>query len=109
MAMASPSIERITTLSRQISEKSKVLTDYLSSKGLDAASFDANGLEDFPLSPDDEEPFKTRIELAALTKELYDICVGPKENMRYLAWDVSRRAVRATMQCPSLTTLSPRA
>lgn len=108
MAMASPSIERITTLSQQISEKSKVLTGYLSSKGLDAASFDVNGLEDFPISPDDEEASKARFELAALTKELYDISVGPKESLRYLAWYVSRRAVRA-MQRPSLTTLSPRA
>lgn len=84
----SSSIERITTLSQQISEKSKVLTDYLVSKGLDAASFDVNGLDDFPISPNDHEAFKARFELVALTKELHDISVGPKENLRYLAWDV---------------------
>lgn len=89
--MSSPSIQRITTLSQQISENSKLLTDYLTSKGLDAASFDVNGLEDFPISPNDAEAFKARFELVALTKELHDISVGPKEHLRYLAWDVSSR------------------
>lgn len=86
--MTPPSIERITTLSQKISEKSKILTDYLTSKGLDAASFDVNGLDDFPISPDAQEVFTARFELVALTKELHDISVGPKENLRYLAWDV---------------------
>lgn len=86
--MASPSINHITTLSQQILEKSKILTDYLTYNGLDAASFDVNGLEDFPISPDNQDVFKARFELVALTKELHDISVGPKESLRYLAWDV---------------------
>lgn len=82
------SIERMTALATEISEKTKIVADYLSSKGLDAASFDANGLAEFPIPPEDEIPSKARLELAAATKELHDISLGPKEGLRYLAWDV---------------------
>ena len=87
--MAAASVQRMTTLSQEIADKTKIITDYLSSKGLEAASFDVNGLAAFPIPPEDEEPYKARLELVALTKELHDIAVGPKEGLRYLAWDVS--------------------
>ena len=79
----------MTALSRDISEKTKIITDYLTAKALDAASFDVNGLAEFPIPPEDEEPYKARLDLIALTKELHDTAVGPKEGLRYLAWDVS--------------------
>ncbi|GJN86694.1 hypothetical protein PLIIFM63780_010275 [Purpureocillium lilacinum] len=81
------SVERMATLAREIAEKTKIITDYLSSNGLEAASFDVNGLAEFPISPKDEEPYQARLELISLTKELHDISVGPKEGLRYLAWD----------------------
>lgn len=83
------SLERITSLSNEISKNSKILTDYLSAKGLEAASFDVGGLDAFPINPNNEEIFKARLDLIAATKELYDISLGPKESLRYLAWDVS--------------------
>jgi hypothetical protein len=83
------SLKRITELSDEISKNSKVLTDYLFSKGLEAASFDVDGLDDFPISPADEEPYKARLNIIAATKELHDLSLGPKEGLRYLAWDVS--------------------
>ncbi|KAJ2892177.1 uncharacterized protein MKZ38_010173 [Zalerion maritima] len=81
------SIQRITSLSEEISGKTKIITDYLSSKGLEAASFDVNGLSEYPIPPQDEIPFKARLELIAATKELHDLALGPKEGLRYLAWD----------------------
>jgi len=87
--MAPATVERMTALSRDISEKTKIITDYLTAKGLDAASFDVNGLAEFPISPEDEGPYKARLDLIELTKELHDTAVGPKEGLRYLAWDVS--------------------
>ncbi|KAB5518887.1 O-methyltransferase-domain-containing protein [Coniochaeta sp. 2T2.1] len=81
------SIKRMTELAQEITEKTKVVTDYLTSRGLEAASLDAGGLAEFPISPEDEVPFKARLELVAATKELYDISLGPKEGLRYLAWD----------------------
>lgn len=79
----------MTQLSNDIAKNSKIITDYLSSKGLEAASFDVNGLDEFPIAPSDEVPFKARLELIAATKELHDVALGPKEGLRYLAWDVS--------------------
>ena len=82
------SVDRMTTLAREVSEKTAVITKYLASKGLEAASFDVNGLAEFPIPPEDEVPFKARLELAAATKELYDISIGPRQGLRDLAWDV---------------------
>lgn len=91
--MASQSVQRMTVLSQEIAAKTKIITDHLTSRGLDAASFDVNGLAEFPISQVDEEPYKARLELIGLTKELHDIALGPKEGLRYLAWDVSRQVV----------------
>lgn len=82
------SIQRMTALAEVIAEKTKIVTDHLSSQGLDAASLDADGLAEFPISPEDDVPFKARLDLLGATKELYDISLGPKEGLRYLAWDV---------------------
>lgn len=81
------SINRMTVLAKEISEKTTIITGYLTSKGLEAASFDVNGLAEFPIPPENEIPFKARLDLAAATKELHDISVGPKESLRSLAWD----------------------
>lgn len=83
------SVKRMTDLAHQISEKTKVITDYLSSRGLEAASFDVEGLIDFPFSPQDEEVCNARSDLIGLTKELHDTAKGPREALRTLAWDVS--------------------
>ena len=85
----SPSIDRMTQLSSDIAKNTKIITEYLSSKGLEAASFDVDGLDEFPISATDEVPFKARLDLIAATKELHDVALGPKEGLRYLAWDVS--------------------
>ena len=82
------SVQRMSALAEEIAAKTKIVTEYLSSRGLEAASLDADGLAEFPISPQDEVPFKARLELIAATKELYDISLGPKEGLRYLAWDV---------------------
>lgn len=86
--MATASVERMTVLAEEISRKTKVITEYLASKGLEATSFDVQGLAQFPIDPSEGEPYNARLELIALTKELHDIAVGPKESLRYLAWDV---------------------
>jgi len=79
----------MTRLADEISENTKILTEHLASNGLEAASFDVDGLDEFPISTNDEIPFKARLDLIAATKELHDISLGPKESLRYLAWDVS--------------------
>ncbi|KAM0478967.1 hypothetical protein ACHAPX_004945 [Trichoderma viride] len=79
------SVDRLTTLSKDIEEKTRYLTDALRSKGLDAPSYKANGLSDFPLT--EFEAVKTRQELVALTKELHDLVLGPRETLKNMAWE----------------------
>ena len=78
----------MTNLSNEIAKNTRILTEYLSSKSLEAPSFDVNGLDEFPVSPNDEVAFKARLDLIAATKELHDVTLGPKEGLRFLAWDV---------------------
>lgn len=86
--MAPASVERLTALSQAIAEKTAVITDYLTSNGLEAASFDVDGLAVFPIPIAAEKPYNARLDLIALTKELHDIALGPRETVKYLAWDV---------------------
>ncbi|KAH8126894.1 S-adenosyl-L-methionine-dependent methyltransferase [Trichoderma asperelloides] len=79
------SVDRLTTLSRDIEEKTRYLTDALRSKGLEAPSYQANGLSDFPLT--EAEAVKARQELVALTKELHDLVLGPRESLKNMAWE----------------------
>lgn len=78
----------IRVLSDEIAENTKIIADYLESKGLETPSFDVNGLDSYPIPPSEEVPFKARLKLINLTKELHDLALGPKEGLRFLAWDV---------------------
>jgi hypothetical protein len=78
----------ITDLSREISEQTKIISDYLESKGLEPASFSVNGASEYPIPPREEVPFNARLKLIAATKELHDLALGPKDGLRFLAWNV---------------------
>ncbi|KND88663.1 6-hydroxytryprostatin B O-methyltransferase [Tolypocladium ophioglossoides CBS 100239] len=80
-------LDRLIFLSREIEEKTRVLTDHLRAKGLQAPSFHPDGLADFPLAQLDTEAKEARMEVIALTKELYDLTLGPREGLKTLAWD----------------------
>ncbi|KAK7908333.1 O-methyltransferase- family 2 [Apiospora marii] len=80
------SIERMAQLSTLISDTTKILTDFLAAKGVDAQSLSVDDLADFPVSPDDSKPFKARTDLIEATRELHDIALGPRESLRALAW-----------------------
>lgn len=80
------SVDRLTTLSKHIEEKTRYLTDALRSKGLDAPSYKADGLSDFPLT--EVEVVRVRQELVAMTKELHDLVLGPRESLKSMAWEV---------------------
>lgn len=84
---------QLINLSNVISEKTKVLTDYLASKGIEPPSFDVDGLAEYPISPEETVPFEARLELIAATKELYALAHGPKDHIRNLCWDVSLNGI----------------
>lgn len=81
------SVDRLITLSKDIEEKTRYLTDALRSKGLEAPCYKADGLSDFPLT--EIEAVRARQELVALTKELHDLVLGPRESLKNMAWEVS--------------------
>lgn len=83
------SLEKLTTLSDTITKNTKILTDHLSSKGLEAPSFAIDGLIEFPITSSEEVPWRAREELIRDTLELHDLVVGPREGLRGLGWDVS--------------------
>jgi hypothetical protein len=89
-ASAIMALNTLTQLSNEIAANTKIVTDYLESKGLAAPSFDVNGLDEYPIPPTEEAPFKARLKLISLTKEMHDLALGPKEGLRLLAWDVRR-------------------
>jgi hypothetical protein len=86
-------LNSLTKLSNEISENTKIVTDYLDSKGLAVPSFDVNGLDEYPIPPTEEAPFKARLKLISLTKEMHDLALGPKEGLRFLAWGDVRGSV----------------
>lgn len=88
-ATAESSVDRLTILSKAIEEKTQILANKLRAKGLGAPSFQADGLSDFPLNEVDDEAIKVRQEIIALTKELHDLVLGPREWLKTMAWDVS--------------------
>jgi hypothetical protein len=89
-ASAIMALNSLTKLSNEIAENTKIVTDYLESKGLTVPSFDVDGLDEYPIPPNEEVPFKARLKLISLTKEMHDLALGPKEGLRILAWDVRR-------------------
>lgn len=82
-------VERLGRLSRSIEDNTRILTDRLRSQGIEAPSFDLDGLADFPLKDADTEALRARDEVVALTQELHDLVLGPREGLKNLAWDVS--------------------
>ncbi|GMF77471.1 unnamed protein product [Aspergillus oryzae] len=83
--MASPN--RLTVLSNVIAEKTKVISDFLASKGVEPPSFDVDGQADYAISADDKEAYEARLELIAASKELYALSHGPKDHIRNICWD----------------------
>jgi hypothetical protein len=85
------SSNRLIALSNIISEKAKVISDFLASKGVEPPCFDVDGLAEYAISPIDVDAFEARLELIAATKELYALSHGPKDYIRNLCWDVGWR------------------
>ncbi|KAK3994347.1 O-methyltransferase-domain-containing protein [Cladorrhinum sp. PSN332] len=92
--MAQPSVTRLTDLASEISKNTAIITDYLASKSLPATSFDADGLAELPIPPEDKVTLQARFDLAAATKELHDLTVGPKQSLHDLVWDLSTLSTR---------------
>ncbi|KEY69468.1 hypothetical protein S7711_02007 [Stachybotrys chartarum IBT 7711] len=81
------SLNKLTALSKNIEEKTKILTEELRSKGLEAPSFSPTGPADFPLSEVSLEVLQARDDVIAQAKELHDILLSPRVSLKTFAWD----------------------
>ncbi|KAJ6779632.1 hypothetical protein PWT90_06494 [Aphanocladium album] len=84
---SSSSVTHLANLASAIQTKTASLANSLSEKNLEAPSFDLGGAASFPLATLDLQSKTTRNELIALTRELHDLLVGPKDTLKNLAWN----------------------
>lgn len=82
-----PTTNSLVQLAATITRETEKLDRYIKESGAPAPSFDIDGPLDFPKLPDE---IKTaREEIVRATKELGDLVTGPREGVRWMAWDVS--------------------
>lgn len=82
------SVANLADLAQTIHEKTKIVTQYLTSHDLEAPSWDVNGVQEFPIPEGEHEAYNARVDLLAATKQLYDLTLGPKQGIQWLSWDV---------------------
>ncbi|KAH8660841.1 O-methyltransferase [Tricladium varicosporioides] len=83
---ATPSpTSNLVELAAIISRETAKIDMYLKESGSPIPSFDVNAPLDFPALPEDIK--KARLEVVRATKELGDLVTGPRESVRWMAWD----------------------
>lgn len=78
---------QMIALAEKISTETAKVEAYFNEHGLQTPSFDVDAPSDFPQMPDDIS--RSRREVIHATKELQDLMVGPRESVRWMAWNVS--------------------
>ncbi|TVY52463.1 O-methyltransferase gsfB, partial [Lachnellula cervina] len=80
-----PTTNSLVQLAATITRETEKLDRYIKESGAPAPSFDIDGPLDFPKLPDE---IKTaREEIVRATRELGDLVTGPREGVRWMAWD----------------------
>ena len=82
-----PSTSNLIALAAIITRETEKLDKYIKESGIPAPSFDVDAPMDFPKLP--AEIRKAREEVVRATKELGDLVTGPREGLRWMAWDVN--------------------
>ncbi|KAI1407788.1 S-adenosyl-L-methionine-dependent methyltransferase [Hypoxylon sp. FL1857] len=83
----SPAItpSRMIALAQKISAETEKVEAYFRENGIRTPSFDVDAPGDFPRMPEDIS--RSRREVIHATQELQDLMVGPRESVRWMAWD----------------------
>ncbi|KAI0138054.1 S-adenosyl-L-methionine-dependent methyltransferase [Hypoxylon sp. NC0597] len=76
---------KMIVLAQKISSETEKVEAYFRENGLRTPSFDVDAPSDFPKMPDDIS--RSRREVIHATQELQDLMVGPRESVRWMAWD----------------------
>ncbi|KUI63993.1 Sterigmatocystin 8-O-methyltransferase [Cytospora mali] len=72
-------------LSKKIAGETEKLERYMKANGLAMPGFGVDAADDFPKLP--EEIQESRLGIIHATKELRDLAVGPRENLRWGVWE----------------------
>ncbi|KAH6674813.1 O-methyltransferase-like protein [Halenospora varia] len=75
----------LVELAAIITRETAKIDTYLKESGSPVPSFNVNAPLDFPALPEDIK--KARLEVVRATKELGDLVTGPRESVRWMAWD----------------------
>jgi len=86
-SVAKPSTSSLIQLAATITRETEKLDKFIRESGSPHPGFDVDAPLDFPKLP--EEAKKAREEVVRATKELGDLVTGPREGIRWMAWDVS--------------------
>ncbi|KAI1654696.1 S-adenosyl-L-methionine-dependent methyltransferase [Daldinia decipiens] len=78
---------KMIALAQKIASETEKVEAYFKNNDLLAPRFDADAPGDFPIMPDDVS--RSRREVIHATQELHDLMVGPRETVRWMAWDVT--------------------
>ncbi|KAI1764917.1 S-adenosyl-L-methionine-dependent methyltransferase [Hypoxylon sp. FL1150] len=84
-AVTGMSSSKIVALAQKISDETQKVDAYFHQQGLQTPGFDPDAPGDFPKMP--EEISTSRREIIHATRELHDLMIGPKESVRWMAWD----------------------
>lgn len=79
---------RLTELTNIIATETKKIEAYFADNGLPNLSFDVNAPANFPVPSSEKEIHAARRSVINATQELHDLMVGPRETVRWLAWNV---------------------
>lgn len=91
---------RIAELSHIIAAETKKVEDYLASTSHPALTFAEDAPADLQ-APRDADVQTARRNVVNATQELHDLMVGPREKLRWMAWDVSDKMLfESLLQLP---------
>jgi hypothetical protein len=104
----------LTSLAATISAESWKLTDYIVRNNLPNPSFDVGAPPELPIPIEDKELQESRLKLLRAAQDLAALALGPVEDLRWKAWNVSKSTSRVSVllaryrPCGSITlSISP--
>jgi hypothetical protein len=77
----------LVKLSQTIARETEKVDAYFRENSIPTPTFEVDGPSDYPALPDEIQ--KARITVIKAAADLKDLMVGPKESLRWMAWDVS--------------------
>jgi hypothetical protein len=77
----------VVKLSQIIARETEKVDAYFRENSIPSPSFDVDGPSEHPALPDEIQ--KARLAVVKAAADLKELMVGPKESLRWMAWDVS--------------------